>query len=580
MRLYLLFLFLTTIFFSFSPQVQAQYVTIPDANFAAYLNAKFPSCMQGNKMDTTCTEITTTTQLYISDRSIEDLTGVQYFDQLFKLSCYNNKISFLPPLPSTLIDLACDGNNLTSLPALPASLHYFTCSANALTVLPTLPPSLEWLLCESNNLVTLPFLPNSLVIIDCSENQLTSLPVLPQSLQELMCWKNKLTALPSLPPALSFLRCEYNQLTELPPLPASIRFINASENLLTQLPLLPQGLEDLHCDENQLQQMPALPTSLLSLNCSMNYLSSLPYLPVNLKSLVCENNQIASLPYLPEGLMTMACRHNQITCLPILPNTLINLVTDTLCRPNMPTSLNWNVPSNAASCSALTFTHTRVCAGDSTVFTMQGVNCHAFLWDFDDPVTGANNTSTLQNPKHLFSKPGTFHVKLISYVSDPATVITKTVIVDKLPRIDLGDDHSICPDDGIVLDAGIGFETYLWQDGSPAQTYAVKTAGTYTVTATNACGAVADGIQLRDYTLTIPNLFTPNKDGLNDTFEIKGTDGNYGALQVFNSWGGQIFGAERYYNNWGGEEMLAGIYYYSFTFKSCPVQKGWVQIIR
>ncbi len=536
--------------------------------------------MQGNKMDTTCSAITTLTQMDVIESSIEDLTGIQYFDQLVKLTCYRNKLSFLPPLPSTLKELACSENRLTSLPALPASLRVFSCSANMLTVLPPMPASLEWLLCAANNLTTLPPLPASLTKLDCAQNQLISLPVLPQSLEILICWSNQLTVLPALPPALAYLRCELNQLTTLPALPASLVEVNASGNLLTNLPPLPQSLEYLNCSENKLEQLPAFPASLINLNCSANLLTSLPYLPANLQTLGCEDNQLTILPYLPEGLTNMACRHNDISCLPVLPNTLTNLLTDTLCRPNMPASLRVNVPSNATSCSALAFAHTRVCAGDSTVFTMKGANCHAFLWDFDDPVTGANNTSTLQNPKHLFSKPGTFHVKLISYVSDPATVITKTVIVDKLPRIDLGDDHSMCPDDGIVLDAGVGFESYVWQDGSSLQTYAVKAAGTYTVTATNACGTVTDAVLLRDYTLTIPNLFTPNKDGLNDTFEIKGTDGDYGTLQVFNSWGGQIFGAERYYNNWSGEEMPAGIYYYSFTLKSCPAQKGWIQIIR
>ena len=34
------------------------------------------------------------------------------------------------------------------------------------------------------------------------------------------------------------------------------------------------------------------------------------------------------------------------------------------------------------------------------------------------------------------------------------------------------------------------------------------------------------------------------------------------------------------YNNWNAEELTDGIYYYSFALKSCPIQKGWLQIIR
>ena len=39
---------------------KAQFVTIPDANFVAYLQANYPSCMSGSLMDTTCTSITST----------------------------------------------------------------------------------------------------------------------------------------------------------------------------------------------------------------------------------------------------------------------------------------------------------------------------------------------------------------------------------------------------------------------------------------------------------------------------------------------------------------------------------------
>lgn len=266
--------------------------------------------------------------------------------------------------------------------------------------------------------------------------------------------------------------------------------------------------------------------------------------------------------------------------MPVLPNGLLELVTDSICRPNLPLGLTLNVPWNQQLCSALLFTHTRVCAGDPTGFILKDANCHAFLWDFDDPVTGANNTSTLQNPKHLFSKPGTFNVKLISYVSDPATVITQSVVVDKFERIDFGDDHSMCPDDAIVLDAGSKFKSYLWQDGSNAQTYNVQSAGMYVVTASNACGSATESILLSDYALTIPSLFTPNSDGLNDTFEIKGLDGDAGSLYVYNSWGTEVYHADSYYNNWEGEELSDGLYYYSFSLKTCPVQKNWLQIIR
>ena len=540
MRNYLLFFFCTVFFLSFLLSVKAQYVSIPDANFRTYLETNFPTCMQGGMMDTTCVCITNATIIDVHSKNISDLTGIQYFDRLEQLYCHDNILTYLPSLPNTLIKLDCVTNKLSSLPALPALLRELDCGENQLTFLPSLPISLIELICTNNQLQTLPTLPDLLKDLWCWDNQLTVLPALPNSMQALLCDSNHLKQLPNLPLSLILLVCRFNELTVLPNLPAAL-------------------------------------TSLL---CSNNQLTALPYLPASLESLQCNNNQLIALPYLPENLGHLSCYLNQITCLPVLPNSLTNLATDSLCRPNRPASLKNDYPRNSPLCSALTFTSTRVCAGDSTSFDLKDANCHAFMWDFDDPITGAHNTSTLLKPKHLFSHPGTFNVKLISYVSNPATVITQVVTVDKLQRIDFGNDHSMCPDDNITLDAGKGFESYMWQDGSTVQPYKITTAGTYMVTATNACGSASDAIHLSDYILTVPNLFTPNKDGHNDTFEIKGLDGDAGFLHVYNSWGTEVYNAEKYYNNWNAEELTDGIYYYSFALKSCPIQKEWLQIIR
>jgi len=496
--------------------------------------------MQGGMMDTTCADIVNATTIDVHSKNILDLTGIQYFDRLKELDCYDNNLTYLPSLPNTLIKLECNANNLISLPVLPASLRE----------------------------------------LDCAENQLTSLPSLPLSLASLDCDRNSLTSLPVLPSSLIGLTCRENQLTVLPDLPGLLRNLWCLNNQLTNLPALPASLQTLLCDSNKLKQLPNLPPSLQTLSCRFNELTILPYLPASLTDLNCSNNQLTSLPYLPENLQTLSCYLNQITCLPILPNSLTDLITDLICRPNRPGSLKNDYPPNAALCSSLSFTNTRVCAGDSTEFNLINANCHAFMWDFDDPVTGAYNTSTLPNPKHLFSHPGIYQVKLTSYVSNPPTVITQAVVVDDLHPINLGTDHSMCPDDGIVLDAGPDFISYRWQDGAAAQTYPVKTPGTYIVAATNTCGTVSDSIHLRAYTLTFPTLFTPNKDIYNEYFEIAGLNGDSGSLQVYNSWGAEVYHNDNYYNDWNAEGLPEGIYYYSFTLKTCPVQKSWIQVTR
>lgn len=56
------------------------------------------------------------------------------------------------------------------------------------------------------------------------------------------------------------------------------------------------------------------------------------------------------------------------------------------------------------------------------------------------------------------------------------------------PLLDLGPDLVLCDDTTLVLNAGNGFVTYLWQDGSTAPTFSTDTIGLFWVETTDACG--------------------------------------------------------------------------------------------
>ncbi|QIL42615.1 gliding motility-associated C-terminal domain-containing protein [Pedobacter sp. HDW13] len=86
--------------------------------------------------------------------------------------------------------------------------------------------------------------------------------------------------------------------------------------------------------------------------------------------------------------------------------------------------------------------------------------------------------------------------------------------------------------------------------------------------------------------LIIPNLFTPNGDGNNDTFEIRGLeffDAN--DLVIVNRWGNEVYKASNYQNNWTGEGLNEGTYYYVLRVKAdasaaWQVYKGYITLIR
>lgn len=274
------FYFLVACLFSLS-NVKAQYVTIPDPNFVMLLQNSYPSCMNGNQLDTTCIEITTETIINVSGFAISDLSGVQYFDDLEGL----------------------------------------VCSFNDLTVLPTLPGGLTELICDQNELVALPELPASLTLLDCSINQLTELPPLPAGLSDLMCSFNQLSALPAIPGSMYGLHCDHNQLTSLPPIASMVY---------------------LFCDNNQLTSLPALPQNLLHLFCGANQLTTLPTLPAGLTRLSCYSNQLTSLPSLPNALNQFTVSNNPaLSCMPVLieyngqPSDFNTDSTSITCLPNL-----------------------------------------------------------------------------------------------------------------------------------------------------------------------------------------------------------------------------------------------------
>jgi len=141
---------------SVTHKTSAQYVTIPDANFVAYLQTNFGSCMSGSQLDTTCAAVLNATSLNVSSLSIANLTGAQYFKGLDTLICSSNSLTSLPALPGSITYLDCSYNQLSSMPSLPASLIYLNCLFNQLTSLPTLPATLRVLLCYQNHLTHLP----------------------------------------------------------------------------------------------------------------------------------------------------------------------------------------------------------------------------------------------------------------------------------------------------------------------------------------------------------------------------------------------------------------------------------------
>ena len=92
---------------------------------------------------------------------------------------------------------------------------------------------------------------------------------------------------------------------------------------------------------------------------------------------------------------------------------------------------------------------------------------------------------------------------------------------------------------------------------------------------------------VQDYTLLpcnfqIPNVFTPNGDLLNQTFDIpylEFIEGN--TVKIWNRWGNLVFEKESYKNDWDGNDLVAGVYFYEvkIPYLKTPY-KGSVSILK
>ncbi len=89
----------------------------------------------------------------------------------------------------------------------------------------------------------------------------------------------------------------------------------------------------------------------------------------------------------------------------------------------------------------------------------------------------------------------------------------------------------------------------------------------------------------------VPNIITPNGDGVNDVVFIGCLEGQSfpnNSFRVFNRWGDEIYSAAPYNNNWGGtygndkKELPAGTYFYLFQKDKDSAEQvaGYIRIVR
>lgn len=104
-----------------------------------------------------------------------------------------------------------------------------------------------------------------------------------------------------------------------------------------------------------------------------------------------------------------------------------------------------------------------------------------------------------------------------------------------------------------------------------------------TVTGSAGCTNTVSVIYDVNAVIEIPNVFTPNGDGVNEFVKFKYLEMfNNNNLVIFNRWGKKVFEQDNYKNDWSGGNHVDGTYFFILTIPeaSPSVYKGYIQLIR
>jgi gliding motility-associated-like protein len=263
------------------------------------------------------------------------------------------------------------------------------------------------------------------------------------------------------------------------------------------------------------------------------------------------------------------------------------------------------------------------CGGDKITFTANGAtNTSKFQWKVDGVNQGTN--SKIFDYTSV-KKTGDYPVKITVEVTDEDVCFPqKPVTVDKnitfknypIPNITLSVSNSApCGGDKISLTANgtTNISNYQWKvDGVNQGTnsnlfdyFSVKKTGDFTVKISldvsnyDLCSASSlitaiQNLTIKDCSIPvvntgnkilIPNAFSPNGDGLNDTWEIFALNGNPDVIvEIYNRWGELIFYSKGYSEPWNGtykdKPVLEGTYAYAVRIDNDTILRGTILVVR
>ncbi|WP_161890903.1 Ig-like domain-containing protein [Pontibacter russatus] len=216
-------------------------------------------------------------------------------------------------------------------------------------------------------------------------------------------------------------------------------------------------------------------------------------------------------------------------------------------------------------------TGTSVCAGQSATLTSKGkggrLEWYASASGGDPIATGG----TLVTPRLDFTT--TFYVQEVSQSCASARQPVVAQVVES--RVSAGEDVTVVKGRSVELRASGGV-TYSWAPATgmdnpnianPLLTPEQTTVYTVTASTAEGCTFTDEVVVTVLPFVSVPNTFTPNQDGINDTWEIENLSQYQNCrVKVFNQWGSEVFTSDGYKAPWDGRhkgmELPIATYYY------------------
>ena len=193
---------------------------------------------------------------------------------------------------------------------------------------------------------------------------------------------------------------------------------------------------------------------------------------------------------------------------------------------------------------------------------------------------GSNDSSFIKNPSKQFNDSGSYTIRLFIYDDKGCVSDTNSqqVVVHPYPILEMANNLRVL-EGGSIKFKPFFFGSQLLFDWTPAlyldsadiaQPIAAPPDDiTYRLTLTGIGGcSVSDTVFVKVLkSPLVPNAFSPNGDGINDTWRIQYLESYPGAtIEVFNRYGQKVFESTGYTTEWdgffNGSPLPVGTYYY------------------